>query len=136
MEMDILVVADYANVAEGGKLNVMGMFKRINAHNFPALHPEMYLVAKLSASPAEAGQTRKFRVKLLDADGQNEIVNWERDIKVPESKGGERIEIHQLLRLRSILFPKAGVYQFYFLVDNDEKGGYAIEVVDTTKEGK
>ena len=34
--MKMLLAADYANVTGDGKLNVMGVFREINALNFPA----------------------------------------------------------------------------------------------------
>jgi len=35
----LLLVADYANVTDNGKLNVMGIFQRLHAREFPARHP-------------------------------------------------------------------------------------------------
>ena len=36
MELLTILAADYANIAEGGKLNVMGIFRNIYAATFPA----------------------------------------------------------------------------------------------------
>ena len=59
VDLVVLLVADYANVEKKDKLNVMGIFGEISAPRFPARHPEMYLVARLSASPA-------YAVRLVD----------------------------------------------------------------------
>jgi len=123
------LVADYANVAEGGKINVMGIFNRIFAHEFPTRQPEMHLVVKLDASPAEYDSDRKLTIKLLDESGRQEIVNWSRDIHIPKGSGGERTEINQILRLRDVVFPKPGAYQFSVIVDKDEKSTLPITVV-------
>jgi hypothetical protein len=47
MELLTILAADYANIAQGGKLNVMGIFRNINALKFPAKHSSMTLVVKL-----------------------------------------------------------------------------------------
>jgi len=66
----LFLTADYANVTSDGKLNVMGIFKEINAYNFPARHASMHLVAKLAAELGEFEQTRNITVILMDADGK------------------------------------------------------------------
>ena len=126
-----ILVADYANVAKESKINVMGIFNRIFAHEFPARQPEMHLVVKLDASPAEYDTVRKLTIKLLDETGKQEIVNWSRDIHIPVGSGAERAEINQILRLRDVVFPKPGTYQFSVIVDKDEKGTLPITVALT-----
>ena len=136
MKVDILVAADYANVADGGKLNIMGIFGKISSNTFPARHAEMYLVVKISARPSEYGTKRQVTVKLMDEDGKIEIVNFSRDIVVPTNDKGETVQIHQILRLVDIIFPAAGTYQFSILIDNDEKASYPIELEQISAPGK
>jgi len=121
VDLKVLLAADYANIEKQGKINVMGVFDRISAVAFPARHPEMVLVMKLSAGPAEYGRVRKLVVKLLNEDATQELVDWSRDLDVPPGSGGS-VDINQFLTLRDLIFPAAGVYTFYVLVDNDEKG--------------
>lgn len=136
MDLLVLLAADYANIAERGKLNVMGIFSVIHAPKFPVRHSEMHLIAKLYASPAEYNTTRKLTVKLLNEDATQELVNWSRDIRVPQGTGGQKVEINQILRLTDLVFPTPGNYQFSVLVDNDEKGTLPILLVEQkTPEG-
>ncbi|MFC2020373.1 DUF6941 family protein [Chloroflexota bacterium] len=128
MELQVLLCADYANVAEGGKLNVMGVFRNIYSKAFPARQPEMQIIVKLRATPAEIGQTRKITIKLMDDDAKTELVNFSRDIEVPRPAGRQQPEINQILRIRDVVFPEPGTYQFSVLVDNDEKGTLPIEL--------
>jgi len=128
MELLVLLSADYANIAEGGKLNVMGIFSNMYSSTFPTRHPEMHLVIRLRPSPAEYGQTRKLTVKLIDEDGKTELLNFSRDIEIPHPTGKQHPEINQILRLRDLVFPQPGTYLFSVLVDNDEKGTLPIEV--------
>ena len=129
MDLRVLLVADYANVTREGKLNVMGRFTNISARQFPAVHPEMWLIAMLSAAPAEYNTTRKLTVKLLNEDATVEIMNWSRDITVPQGTAGRRVEMNQIVRLAGLVFPSEGAYQFSFLVDNDEKGTLVIDLL-------
>lgn len=129
MEIHTLLVADYANVTEGGKLNVMGVFRQIFASEFPARHSQMYLITGLSASAAEYESERKLSIKLINEDATEELVHIIRDFKVPKNPSGYRAEMNFIFQLRDIIFPKEGTYEFSVLLDKDEKGHYSIEVI-------
>ena len=129
MDLSVLLLADYANVAERGKLNVMGIFSIIYSTGFPLMWPQMHLIVKLIASPAEYGAKRKLLIKLLNEDATQEIVNWSREFQVPQGTG-QRVEINQILRLNTLVFPAPGDYQFSVMVDNDEKGVLTLHVLE------
>ena len=128
MNVDTLLVADYANVAKGEKLNVMGIFRQIFSPQFPARHPELYLIVGLSASVAEYDTNRKLTVKLLGPDAQ-EIMNFSRDFTVPKGIGWQRAEVNNIIQLRDLVFPKEGTYEFSILIDNDLKNRISIELI-------
>jgi hypothetical protein len=128
VEVSTILVADYANIAEGGKPNVMGIFRQINSEEFPVRHPDMYLIVVLLAGPAEFGQKRTIRVKLINADATQELVNFSVPIDVPIATSGRKSEINSILRLRDVIFTAPGTYQFSVLVDNDEKATLPIEL--------
>lgn len=127
MNVDILLVADYANIADGGKLNVMGIFRQIFSTQFPARHPEMYLIVGLSANPAEFDMNKKLTVKLLDPDAK-EMMTFSREFVVPKGIGWRRSEVNNILHFRDIIFPKEGTYEFSILVDNDLKHSINVEL--------
>jgi hypothetical protein len=127
MRLILLLAADYANITRDGKLNVMGIFNKINAVNFPARHSSMHLIVKLAAELGEYGETRDLSVRLLDPDG-GEILRMASPIKVPKSGAGRAPEVNAILELKDVVFPKPGPYQFVVLVDKDYKGDLAIDV--------
>ncbi|MBI4318436.1 MAG: hypothetical protein HY675_08090 [Chloroflexi bacterium] len=129
MELLTLLVADYANVAEGNKLNVIGVFNEIAASAFPALHPSMVIVARFSASPAEANAARKVNIKVMDDDGKLTLIDFPRDVRVDQPTPGRRKEVNVILRLQGVVFPHEGTYQVSVLVDGDEKGHAPLYVV-------
>lgn len=128
MDLRTILVADYANIAQGGKPNVMGIFGVINAEKCPVRQPEMYFIARLTAGAAEFGRQVTITVKLMDSDAKLTLVDLPQQTIVPTAKGGRRAEVNVIVRLRDIVFPDFGAYQFSILVDNDEKGTLPIEV--------
>ena len=133
MLLDLLLIADYVNIAADGKLNVMGIFNSIHSTEFPTAHPEMFLIAKLSADPSEYGTKRKLAIKLLDESGKSIASLLEHEIEIPHGKEGKGVEIRQILRLTGLDFPQPGAYQFSMLVDNDQKGSQTVKLVQIPK---
>lgn len=130
----MMLMADYANIAEGGKINVMGIFRSIKARSFPARHSQMSLVIKLEGEFGEEGQDREITIILRDDDG-NEILRSTGTVKVPDSKSGLRPEINLIMNYRDIVFPKPGLYQFVLMAGKDIKGDCSLEIVDISKSG-
>jgi hypothetical protein len=135
VEAKTILVADYANVAEGGKPNVMGIFRDIYSPAFPARQPEMFLVVVLQASAAEKGQKRNVTIKLMNADASQMLIDYSQIFEVPDAPPGRKPEINIILRMRDLVFEKPGPYSFSVLVDNDEKATYPIELVDVKPSG-
>ncbi len=128
MDLKTILIADYANIAIGGKPNVMGIFRVINAEKCPVRQPEMYFIASLTAGAAEFGRQATIRVKLIDSSGKVTLVDFAQQVEVPTAKGGRKAEINVIVRLRDVVFPDFGAYQFSLLVGDDEKGTLPIEV--------
>ncbi len=126
MEVSLLLVADYANTTGDEKLNVMGVFTNIFATNFPAVHPQMYLVAQLKAGRAEYGRKFDLGIKLINEDGK-EILSLSPKVEVPTPQGVRRVTLNFVLSMVNIPFEKPGIYEFSLLVDNDVKQTLPIE---------
>ena len=128
MELLTILAADYANIAEGSKLNVMGIFKNIYASAFPARHLSTHLVVKLGAELGEFGDNRMLTISLHEPDGK-ELMNFVQGITVPIPSDGQRPEINLILKIDEIVFPMPGRYQFNVKVDKDVKGSLPIDVI-------
>ena len=70
MDVTLAVLADYANVSQDGKLNIMGIFQEVNPPLLPFTLPQMYLVLSLTAGPAEFNTTRDIRIPRCTATGK------------------------------------------------------------------
>ena len=122
-------------MTDNGKLNVMGIFSNINAREFPAIHNSMVLVIRFRADAVEAETTHKVAVKLVDADG-GELLSLTTDVKVPKPKNlAMPIEIVAPVRITNASFPRAGLYAFKILIDDNTRDTISLSVTDVSKEG-
>lgn len=132
MELLTILVADYANITQNGKLNVMGIFGNIFATNFPAKHLSMTLVVKLGANYGEYDDQRNLAINLRDPDG-NEVWRFESPVKIPPPAEGRRPEVNAIIQINELVFPHPGRYQFNVYVDKDFKGDLPVEVIQTVQ---
>src|SRR5574341_1145002 len=134
MKLLAFLAADYANIEQSGKLNVMGIFNDINATAFPVKWPSMHVVVKLGAELGETQATRRVTIKLIDEDG-HELVDLSRDIELGPSRAGRMPEFNFIVGLNDIVFPAPGRYEFVVLVDHDSKGEIPIYVNQIGSQG-
>lgn len=135
MDVKLAVLADYANVSQDGKLNIMGIFQEINAPSLPFPLPQMYLVLTFEAGPAEFGSEKQLRVVLVDSDG-NERMSLEGQVKVPRPlRRGAPAYINEAIGLAGVPFDRAGDYHFAALVGGETKETVPLHVNDLGKGG-
>jgi hypothetical protein len=126
------VAADAANASTNGKLNILGAFNQIAALRFPVRHPQMVLVVRFTAGPAEIGSEKAVRYALHDADGR-ELLSLDTQLIVPPPDApGRTSEIDSLVNLAGVVFPSAGDYSFHILINGDTKGTVPIRVIQLT----
>ena len=136
VEVKLAVLADYANVSQDGKLNIMGIFQEINPPFLPFPLPQMYLVVSFSAGPAEIGTVRNLRIPLLHSDGQ-ELLAMEAQMTIPRpNRPGSRAYINQTIGLAGVTFERPGDYAFSILVGDDEKATVPLHVNDPPAGGE
>jgi hypothetical protein len=135
LEVTVAVLADYANVSQDGKLNIMGIFQEINAPDLPFALPQMYLVLSFSAGPAEFGSLRNIRIPLLHSDGR-EILAMEAQMQVPwANRPGSRAYINEAIGLAGVTFEQPGDYAFSVLIGDDEKATVPLHVNEPSTGG-
>jgi hypothetical protein len=117
MEIEIAVLADAANVSQEGKLNILGVFERIGAHQTPVSHSQLSMVVYARANPSERGQRHTLDINLIDEDGA--IVNAfpTLPITVPANVSGSSIPMPLIINFPGQVFPKFGEYRYDLLVD-------------------
>lgn len=135
MDVKLAVLADYANVSQDGKLNIMGIFQEINASALPFPLPQMFLVLTFEAGPAEFGSQKQLRIVLVDDDGEERMA-LEGEVQVPRPpRPGRQAYINEAIGLAGVLFEKAGAYHFAVLVGGETKETVPLHVNDLSKGG-
>lgn len=137
MELKFGLLADYASVAERGKLVIAGEFDQINAQTAPVTWPLMFLVARFEASITE-GSKHRLRLDTRDADGRQVIPAIEGDIGFVPRGPGRPLRGQIIMRLEGLQFPRAGDYSFNLLVDGRELGTVGLFLTtsaDATQKG-
>lgn len=119
MQVKLALLADYANVTAEGKLNILGIFDRINLVQMPAVHPQMHLILRLEAQPAERARPHHIEIRLHDPEGATIFeVNGE---IVPHGDGPQATSTNQILTLNNLQLQKTGAYNFVVFIDHDLK---------------
>lgn len=120
------VLADYANVTADGKLNILGIFDRINMVQLPSVHPQMHLVLRIEAHSAERERSHYIEIRLHDPDGKT-IFDVNGDI-VPHGDGAQPTSTNQILTLNNLQLEKVGAYKFVIFINNDLKSELPLHV--------
>ncbi len=131
MEVSLALLADYANVTAEGKLNILGVFDTIFADRFPAVHPQMQVILRLEANPAEAGSRKKLELKLMTADGHTLFAIGAElgfEVKDPSKPVGEMMKTDQIIGLQNVRFEDRGDYQIAILVNEETKKTIPLKV--------
>lgn len=111
MKIPMAFLADEANISQEGKLNVLGVFDRISAGEFPVLHPRMVFAFRVQADYSDTGRAFPVRVRMVDEDGQ---VMFEAtgEITAPQVPPGEFSTANQVFTLVGVQFSQPGTYKF------------------------
>jgi len=105
------VLADEANVSQEGKLNLLGIFDRIAAAEFPVVHPKLVFAFRVEADFADSGKLIPVRVSMEDEEGKTHF-EASGDMMAPHVGPGEYSTANQLFALVGVQFPRAGLYRF------------------------
>jgi len=128
MNVNLAVLADYANVTQEGKLNIMGTFDNIYADKFPCVHPEMKLVMQVEASISEVGHSHQIEVILMAADGAR-LFSVKGQVQVGEVKPGTLFKANNILNIRGLKFDQPGEFEFKILINGEERKSVPLKVL-------
>lgn len=112
MDLRYGLLCDFANATQEGKLNVMGIFDRLYALTFPAVHRQLFLVTSIETEPEDEGQTREILIQMINADG---IVLTE--LKGQVNFGVGKQVFNQVHIFQDLRFENPGPYQFNVFFD-------------------
>lgn len=129
-EIGFIHLADYAFSGDGNKLsklNVIGIFDKINASKFPVIHPEIFIVVNIKGLP-ESEHEIQFDIK--NSEGNSLFsTNPPPPVKIKLSEFGMGNIIQRLLGVK---FEQAGAHKVLVMADGQEAGEINLEIIDTT----
>lgn len=130
MELKLGVIADAANVADQGKLNILGEFNQITSTGPPpVIWPMFTLVARLEA-PTVEGTQHKVGIDLVDGDGKSILPGRiEGPIKFSAQGPGRPLRANLIAQLQGMIFPAFGTYEFHIIVDGRSVGTIPVHIV-------
>lgn len=128
MEVQLAVLADAANIAQQGKLNILGVFDTIWAANFPAVHPSMVVALRLRLEYGDGAGDHDLEVVLQDEDGK-ESVRAKAVAHVRAIAPGEWTHLNHILTLTGTGFGTPGRYSFRVRWDGVEKTRVDLKVL-------
>ena len=112
MIIKLATLADYANVTNEGKMNVMGIFSRIRAFEFPTRHQQCHLIISCETNDMDRGRTFPYSVKMQDPDGKK-LMEMEGVLPVHDINDDHGVhDVNLNLQLNDLTFHEPGHYQF------------------------
>lgn len=120
MEIDLAILADAATIDAAGKLNILGVFDRIQVSKFPAQFARIALVLRLAAGTSEVG-AHEMDIKLIDPGGGEVLsLNGEMQLGSGGNAGGG-LRVPHILNIDGLVFPGPGIYSFDVKIDQEHQ---------------
>ena len=117
MEIDLALVADAATIDGSGKLNILGVFDRIDAQGFPARHGRISLVLRFAGDLKDAGR-HHMRISLKAPSGE-EVLGMEGALQLGPGPVSEGMLIPHVINFDGVVFPAPGRYAFDVVIDGE-----------------
>ena len=128
MEVNLAVLADYANITQDNKLNILGLFDIIFARNFPVRHNSMQLIITFESPSSEANTIKDVKIILMDDDGKK-LFEMGGPLKLGQVKSNMlAIKFNHIIALNGLVFEKEGDYSFDIQVGGDTKKSVPLKI--------
>lgn len=126
MRLEVLSLCDAATEA-GGKLNILGAFDRLWAHQVPVVHPHCSVALRIRFDRIEEGP-HKFRVTLADEDGHLVIEPLESVLDIRFGPDEVSLPVNLILFIHQLKLHRYGDYAVDVTVDGFHLGSIPLAV--------
>ena len=126
MEIDLALLADAATIDASGKLNILGVFDRIDVQTFPARHGRISLVLRFSGDLKDSGR-HQMRIALRAPAGE-EVLGMEGELQLGPGPVGEGLRIPHVINFDGVVFPSPGRYAFDIFFDGQHQVAVSLNV--------
>ncbi len=128
-------LADRAEMVNG-KMNIVGLFERIIASQFPARHPSMAVIARFEFPSVEYGSTTSLRIALVGPDAK-EAMSIEGKMEAGVSPSAPEtppvMHVDQIFQFENLVFPEAGDYAFHIVAEGETKATVPIRLMQASQ---
>ncbi|MBF0532524.1 MAG: hypothetical protein HQL23_05430 [Candidatus Omnitrophica bacterium] len=132
MEIQDLILADYAAANEGGKFTLVGAgFSKISARQFPCIHPVMFILVRAKITLRDKG---KNRIEMTIIGERGKIFGAGCDVNVPETQIEEEYAVLPI-QLVNLKFDLPGPYNVEVFVNGELKASHPLTIVDCRPSG-
>src|SRR5882724_744372 len=107
MQVQVAVICDAATESYG-KLNLLGAFDVINAHQFPWVGPPCSIALRMTFNTADEGP-HKLQINLVDDDGKRVMpsIDLAVEVKIPEDN---HFVNYNFIVVQQLSFERPGYY--------------------------
>ncbi len=117
MEIDVALLADAATIDAAGKLNILGVFDRLQVAGFPAQHPRISLVLRFRGGIQDVGN-HEVQIALSDPKGDQVFgIDGQLQVGPGPAEAGGSVRLPHVINLDGIVFKTQGNYVFDVGVD-------------------
>ena len=109
MNVEIFALCDAATVDSGGKINILGVFDRINHRQAPITHQNCAIVIKIRFSLPEEG-IQNLQLSFIGAEGNEVIPALTLQVNVQFPTGESTATTQLVLLVPRLVLPNFGEY--------------------------
>lgn len=125
LKLQLIAFADYATIAQDGKLSIMGIFDRVGINQFPGGLPRAFFVAIVKG---EVDKSYKVNVK---GEMKNETIFPAINLDIRTSDNGQA---NILMDFANLGFPKEGKYEFGIYEGKEKIGSTHVDVIQVKQQ--
>lgn len=117
-------LCDLAFLSQGGKANVIGIFKVIYSNQFPAIHPKFSVITSLTLDNLIGKHQQNLKI-VEEEDGKKigPIIDFNFEVN------NKKQEVNLISDIVNIAFEKPGKYSLKIILDNKEIYTIPFEVI-------
>ena len=129
MKVAVFTLCDFAR-GEGTKMNIIGTFNTIWAHQVPVRYPLCCLAAVLRFERIEEGP-KTLRVSFIDSDGRNVMPTFTTQLNVQFTAAQSESTVQFAVVMQQISLPSFGEYSIDLAVDGRQEASTPLYLVQT-----
>lgn len=126
MHIQVAVICDAATDTHG-KLNLLGAFDTIFAHQLPWQHPQCAIALRVTFNQVEEG-AHKLRLNLVDEDGKLVMPSIDLTVQVKVPEDNHFVTCNFIVGIQQLKFEQPGHYSIDVALDGRQEAAIPLHV--------